>query len=268
MNGIKSWAYHRLYGISPTNTTLYRLCALYADRYRGENNRDKYRNGEFRYLQEVIPKCEVVFDAGAFEGHWAEEALSIKNTLALHCFEPCAETFAKLQERLAAHANSDVSLNNIGLSDKPGTAEFHPFSNVRQASSLYIRDGSPAALGEQSQPETVHLTTLGDYCRENAVTQIDLLKVDVEGHELAVLHGGETLFAENRIQRVQFEYSSANIHSRVFFKDLFGHLTGHGYHVFKVFPKHLRRIEEYKQDLDNFQYANYVAALPEYDGEA
>lgn len=262
--GLREFLYQCLYAIEPKNKAVYRLCKLYADRYRGENNRDHARNGEFQYLNAVLPECRVVFDVGACYGKWTNEALSINSGLQVHCFEPGQATFREMSKNIGNRA----VINNIGLSDQPGTATFYPFTNIKQASSLYLRDGSPAELGEQSTEEVVELSTVDRYSAVNNIKRIDLMKIDVEGHEYAVLKGASRMMSERRIPRIQFEYGSANIHSRVFFKDLFNLLNGHGYRIYKLYRSGVREIPRYTQDLDNFQYANYVAELPDELGQS
>lgn len=252
---LKRTLYDMLYAIEPKNHTVFRLCKLYVDRYRGENNRDKNRNGEYAYLKSTLPDCKVVVDAGAFQGDWTMQALEINPALQIHCFEPCKQNFGLL----AKNVGSRAKINECGLSDADATADFFAFSKVGQASSLYRRDGSPSALGTQGTAETVLLKTLDGYSSEQGIKQIDLLKIDVEGHELAVLKGAARMLEESRIARIQFEYSSANIHSRVFFKDIYEFLRDFGYLVYKLYRSGRRPILEYSQELDNFQYANYVA---------
>ncbi len=89
---------------------------------------------------------------------------------------------------------------------------------------------------------------------------IDLVKVDVEGHELEVFKGAAGMLAQGKIKRIQFEYGGCNIDSRVLLKDLFEFLLPYGYAFYKVFPRELRRVPRYDQRLENFQYQNWVAA--------
>ena len=87
---------------------------------------------------------------------------------------------------------------------------------------------------------------------------IDLMKVDVEGHELEVFKGAVGMLAQGKIKRIQFEYGGCNIDSRVLLKNLFDFLVPYGYTFYKVFPRELRRVPRYDQRLENFQYQNWV----------
>ena len=54
---------------------------------------------------------------------------------------------------------------------------------------------------------------LADYCREAGVAEIDFMKIDVEGHELAALRGLQPLLSERRVRSMYVETIEAN-HTR------------------------------------------------------
>ncbi|MGH2882640.1 MAG: FkbM family methyltransferase, partial [Solirubrobacteraceae bacterium] len=55
---------------------------------------------------------------------------------------------------------------------------------------------------------------------------IDLLKLDIEGAELAALRGAERLLAERRVGLIQFEYGLPGMAARVYLRDFFELLDG------------------------------------------
>ena len=110
--------------------------------------------------------------------------------------------------------------------------------------------------------ETVRLSTLDEYCAEQGIEQIDLLKLDVEGHELAVLRGGQKMIQEGRIKRIQFEYGPCNIDSRVLLRDLFTFFETLEYDVYKITPRKLVKLRAYDRRLEYFQYKNFAALHP------
>jgi FkbM family methyltransferase len=50
--------------------------------------------------------------------------------------------------------------------------------------------------------EKVRIETIDGYCGERGIERIDLLKLDVEGHELDVLNGGVEMFRKSAIGMV------------------------------------------------------------------
>lgn len=248
MNGFGS-----LIDYLPSSSLLYRFCRRYVNHYKGENNADLHTNGERRLLQDVLPGCVTVFDVGANIGEWAELALGINPHLKVHCFEPSAITHQRLQSR---GLKGTVVLNHLGLGASPEEKTLYVFADGAGANSVYRREGLNSS---QAQTEQIRLDTLDAYCQREQVQHIDLLKLDVEGHELNVLKGARAMLEQGRIQRIQFEYGGTYIDARILLKDLFDLLLPYGYKLYKIYPNALRLVEGYDQCLENFQYANWVA---------
>ncbi|HWE36767.1 MAG TPA: FkbM family methyltransferase [Isosphaeraceae bacterium] len=102
--------------------------------------------------------------------------------------EPVSTVF----EVLRAERPRDVNLN-VGLSDRPGTLDFFeaPSSLGRSTFSTGFRDGWNAHDGCEFVRRSVEVLTLALVCERHADRPIDFLKIDVEGHERAVLAGAD-----------------------------------------------------------------------------
>jgi FkbM family methyltransferase len=237
----------------PRSTLLYRFCRRYVDHYNSENNDDMSKNGEARWLREVIPQCNVVFDVGANIGDWSALVRNLSPLARIDCFEPCSATFARLQSR---NLSGNIHLNRMGLSESGGETRLFIFEGGAGTNSLYHRQGLSS---QQTQEEIIRLDTLDAYCNRENIRQIDLLKLDVEGHELKVLKGATQMFTQGGIQRIQFEYGGTFIDARILLKDIFDFLTQFGFRLHKIYPHGLRFVEYYGQHLENFQYQNWVA---------
>ncbi|HVR40616.1 MAG TPA: FkbM family methyltransferase, partial [Thermoanaerobaculia bacterium] len=216
-----------LFALLPGRSALlYRLAKKYIARYDGNNNADMNTNGELLFMRERLAHARVVFDVGANRGDWAARALEINPDIDLHCFEPSRPTFDALVAR-GFHAR----LNRFALGDKPGDARMfvHDDSGT---SSLYDRRGVEhfTATGE----ETIQVRTADDYCAEVGIESIDFFKIDVEGHEMAVMRGMEKLFRTGHVKVIQFEYGGTNIDAHVLLKDVWELLEPHGYRFYKL----------------------------------
>ena len=198
----------------------------------------------------------VVFDAGANNGHYAEDAIQmLGDRLQLHCFEPSPRTFRKLTEKLGTKAQA--LLLPFGLSDESCQLKLYSHLGGSAEASLTQRDLSHWGI-EQNIVETVELKRLDDYCTEQKIDSIDFLKLDVEGHELKALNGASRLISEKRIRFIQFEFGAPDIESRTFFKDIF-YLLNKNYRIYRIVYQGLTPIDTYSEFHETFATANFLA---------
>ncbi|MBI4525309.1 MAG: FkbM family methyltransferase [Deltaproteobacteria bacterium] len=235
---------------------IYRYAKGYIQYHDGINNPDISTNGEFRFLRATVGDCKVVFDVGANVGEWARLVLELNPKVRLHCFEPSRATFDKL---LSQRFPANVLCNDFGLSSTKRQEKLFVFSEGSGMNSLYRRQGlEDRGITPQDREEVITLRTLDDYCSEQDIQRIDYLKLDVEGHELEILRGGQRLLSDGRIGLIQFEYGGCNIDSRVFLKDLFDFTKDFRYEFYKILPQELQRVAAYSQQFENFQYSNWL----------
>ena len=109
--------------------------------------------------------------------------------------------------------------------------------------------------------EDVATTTLDEYAGGAGLNDIALVKIDTEGHDLAVLRGAERLLAQQRIGVAQFEYNSRWIGARSYLYDAFNLLDPAGYRLGKLTPRGVEFYPGWDADLETFVEGNYVAAI-------
>lgn len=172
---------------------------------------DLSTNGESslqRWILELLPACREihVFDVGANVGRWSSAMLVAARQggrlgdLRLRAFEPSSYIFGCLSEELDGQP---VSLRRVAVGERSGSAVLHVMAPGAGINSLY----QPASLLPGVTTEEVATTTV-DACADQAgLDQITLVKIDTEGHDLAVLRGARRLLAEHRILAVQFVYN-------------------------------------------------------------
>ena len=243
--------------ISPNKLTLYKFSKNFVDYYNGNNNNNIYSNGELRFMKKNIRQCKIVFDIGANTGQWTKLALNINSNLDIHCFEPSNYSFNKL---IKNNFPPNVKCNNFGLSSTKCEKELYIFENGSELNSLYQRHGlkNGSNLKPQQKTEIVKLDKLENYCKERNISKIGYLKVDAEGHELEIFKGGRDLFINDQVKIIQFEYGGCNIDSHVLLKDIFDFFRGMNYNFFKIYPEYVKFIRRYDQQLENFQYQNWL----------
>ncbi len=200
----------------------------------------------------------VFFDVGAHKGEYSEEILRVYGTSAeIFCFEPARATYDVLQERLKGHSN--IRLFNFGFGDEDGFVDLYSDTLVSGRASVYRR-GAPDGPDDAYGKEQIRLATIDGFCEKEGIGHIDLLKIDVEGHELNVLKGAGKLLASNSIVHIQFEFSEFNMESRVFFRDFFDMLSPR-YAIYRILSRGLVPMDKYNAYHEVFKTTNYLAVL-------
>jgi hypothetical protein len=148
------------------------------------------------------------------------------------------------------------------LSSQDGEAPIFVTGNdSSELNSLHPRHGAGAKV-EFRQGAAVRLVKGDTYCAENSIDRINFLKIDTEGHEMAVLAGFARMLAEKRVEIIQFEYGGTWLDSRTQLLDAFELLSRYGYILGKLHPRGIKVYPRYSQALETFRYSNYVAFLP------
>lgn len=202
-----------------------------------------------------------VADVGANVGRWSKSMLAAASKAGretdvwLHAFEPDSLAFARLAEALEGRS---ASLSKAALSDRPGTSLFYICAPAAGTNSLY-----PVAEANLVAEENVVTTMLDSYAEQSGIARFALVKIDAEGHDLAVLRGARTLLAEHRIAVAQFEYNHRWILGRFYLRDAFEFLLALGYRVGKLTPRGVEFYPGWDADLETFVEGNYVACDPE-----
>ena len=105
--------------------------------------------------------------------------------------------------------------------------------------------------------------TLDSYACQSGIARFALVKIDAEGHNLALLHGARTLLAEHRIKVAQFEYNHRWILAHFFLRDAFGFVLSFRYSVDKLTPRGVEVYPGWGAGLETFVEGNYLAYDPE-----
>jgi FkbM family methyltransferase len=203
----------------------------------------------------------VIFDVGANVGHYTRQITSAygKASYELYLFEPSLPTFLKLKEN--CKDIQGLHFHQLAMSDHVGEAVLHYEKESSGLSSLYERDLAHRNI-QMATKESVPLATLDLFCKENHIDHIHFLKMDVEGHELSVLKGAESLLKNNHISIIQFEFGGCNIDSKTNFRDFYKLLSPQ-YNLYRILKNGLYPITAYSEYREIYISANYIAVSKE-----
>jgi len=146
----------------------------------------------------------IFFDVGANEGQTSRAARLAFPDAKLYAFEPYPATFQKLQD--LATSDGRVIPHNLALSDRDGTVPLLVYGSL--LNSLHANSPYNARF-DTSLKDTVCVkcTTLDGFCEENDISAIDVLKIDTEGHEVAVLEGAKRMLSGGAVRFVYAEFN-------------------------------------------------------------
>lgn len=168
-------------------------------------------NGMYDTAAAQLRAGDVMLDVGANIGLASLMFCRSVPDLQIIAFEPAPQTFACLQENLSRHVPGAVAVR-AAVCDRPGDMEFTFYPNSPGNSSLFAdREADDATTRRFLQNsgideefieelvEDLHLgvtipvpvVTVSDVIRQHEISEVGLLKVDVERAELAVLQGIE-----------------------------------------------------------------------------
>lgn len=171
------------------------------------------------------------FDVGAHVGEITLHLARFFPQAEIHAFEPIAATHAELTRALAGRPR--LHAHALALSDAPGEMRVQVQSEST-LNSLVFAAGDEAA----SSGEIVRIDTAAAFCARHGLTSLDILKVDAQGYDLAVLRGAETLL---RAGRVPFVVTEAGLQpedktNQPFFP-LHDYMTGLGYQLAGIYDQ-------------------------------
>lgn len=233
---------------------LAKFARLLTNEVRLDGANDMEVNGE-SWVQRLALTAEhpVVFDVGSHFGEWSQQLLAQPGSRpTLFAFEPSAHSAARARSTLGDKAE----LQQLALSDEVGEASLHVVHEGAGSNSL-IRFADPAR--STSDIEQVAVSTVDEFCAQRKLGNVTLLKIDAEGHDLAVMRGAQEALSNQGIDLIQFEYNARWIDARAFLLDAFELLTKHGYQLGKVTPNGVETYPRWHPELETFRESNYLA---------
>lgn len=143
-------------------------------------------------VKRYLTKGQTFVDVGGNKGDFALLAASLTGqTGKVLCFEPEPRNCHWIRRSTELNSYENVDLHELALSDSEGTAQLHL---GRQSGSHTLLAG---IRGRDVGTVTVRTATLDSILDTLSVSQVDVMKVDVEGAELSVLEGARRTLMTN-----------------------------------------------------------------------
>ncbi len=138
-------------------------------------------------LWQILAKdAKIIFDIGANTGVYGLVAQCVNSSSKVFCFEPLPEVFAILSKNIQEN-NYLITPKMLALSNYTGTANVYLNRGESFAYSVTVNKNT---LNHTNFDELeIQTTTLTEFIEKNNLSEINLMKIDVEGHELEVIAG-------------------------------------------------------------------------------
>ncbi|WP_078612581.1 FkbM family methyltransferase [Streptomyces canus] len=155
------------------------------------NGRFGYEPGSLATWSRLAAKSTTIADVGAHVGYFSMIAALGNPKAKVHSFEPVDQIHARLSVNVRSNTAQNVKLHQAGVSGEAGWAEI----SVRFAGNLLSTGSTLEGGAADAEQKRIRLVCLDEVFAE---TRLDLVKIDVEGHELSVLKGARQVLKRDR----------------------------------------------------------------------
>jgi FkbM family methyltransferase len=176
-----------------------------------------------RLIERELQNGGTFLDVGANIGYFSLLAARRKNVKVL-AFEPSPREVKRLQRNVTLNGFGNISIFPIGLSDK------EEYLSLNLGMDYNPGTNSLLSLGERAGQVRCLFTTLDRVLLRSEIADIRLCKIDVEGHEPAVLEGMRPLMGLLRktvfVVEIVEKYLRTTGHSKA---DIYAYFKEYGF---------------------------------------
>ena len=192
-------------------------------------------------MKRFSPPNPVIFDVGANVGQSIDRFKKTFKNPIIHSFEPINSEFKTIHNKFGKQEN--IILNNIALGDKQETKKLNITAGTGNSSFNKINPGTKWLQTRSKQYNTsentyvtkiedVKIETLDNYCKQNSIDKIDILKIDTQGYEDKVLQGSLETIKKNKIGIIITEIMFDDVYDKHFcFSDLEKYLIPYNFRM-------------------------------------
>jgi len=158
-----------------------------------------------RVWERLIRENMTVFDVGANVGYFGLVAGDRAANITVHYFEANPDLIALLEKTITINGAKHRSrLTHAAASDQSGALlTLYRFKDQWGGTSVHPTVHDFPIVGEFQ----VDSLALDDYYQRNRIERVDVVKIDVEGHEEKVYAGMRIVIAQNPQLKILMEYT-------------------------------------------------------------
>ncbi len=155
-----------------------------------------FRDNEYRDIEDLIVKAKnPILDLGAHKGFFSIYASILnENSAQIYAFEAAEENFLEAKKNFKENHIKNVKIKNLAVWTEDTEKEFY-FSEDSHNHSFY---------GE-GEGKKLRCTCLESIFKKNRLEKVDLIKMDLEGAEFAIIENA-SLDLLKKIKTIFIEY--------------------------------------------------------------
>ncbi len=215
----------------------------------------RYDPALLRFVLSRLGDDTTLVDVGAHIGLTTVPVALARRRTRILALEPHPQNFRRLRDHVALNGCRNVEVERMAAGAEPGVAVL----SSEGEGSDYHRVIGPADHGYGPTPADgtveVEMTSIDELADRRGIERIDLLKLDVEGHEARVFDGAERMLSAGRIGaaicELNDELLAAGGSSSA---DLERRLRGYGMERIVIPRVGLHRIHEPSVAYENFAF--------------
>ena len=179
----------------------------------------------------------IIFDIGSFVGETIAIYRHLFPVSKIYGFEPFEDSFIKVKNRF--ESDNLITITQKAVSDTQGEKQF--FTNTFPATnSLLPRPKSERRYYPKKSIAVnnfkVSSVSIDDFCKEQNIDYIHLLKMDIQGGELLALKGAVQQLKQNKIFLIYTEVQFIPLYEKPpLFHEISKFLSEYGYTLFNIY---------------------------------
>lgn len=178
-----------------------------------------------------------IFDIGAHKGQTAIKYRSQFPNAEIYCFEPFPDSIAQLQKRVSDDRRIHIIQKAVDC--KKSNTSFY-VNGFDETNSLFSRPLSERRYYPKNAltQKVIKVGTIDidGFVKENDITNIDILKLDIQGGELNALRGAEFILKTGHVSLIYTEISFiSHYENSPLFYEVWSFLSKLGYSLFEIY---------------------------------
>jgi len=144
-------------------------------------------------LKRIVKPNDVFIDIGANIGYFSLFVASNFPSAKIIAFEPVTGLYQELNNNVALNNMENITTVNIAVGE------------INEEKELFVSAANNLGMSSFQQPENysgnkekVKVVTLGDWFKTSGLSKINIIKLDIEGSELAALRGMKEIIKERK----------------------------------------------------------------------